>query len=137
MSNGNNSVRNDNRCQIVTINKSFITDGGDGIGIVAVFDTGGDDKISGRLGCVVGIAGIFRHHRGGEVTAVEEVVERVAGRRHYRNVRGLSGLEHGGEGGVLGDDEGEGVVGADGIASSIFPADEAVAAIGSGGDINR
>ena len=58
----------------------------------------------------------------------------MAGRRHYRNVRGLSGLEYGGEGGVMGDGEGAWIVGADGSAGSILPADEAVAAIGSGGD---
>ena len=63
-----------------------MTDGGDGIGIVAVFDAGGDDKIAGRLGCVVGARTVLRHHSGGEVGAVEAIVERLAGGTHQSDL---------------------------------------------------
>lgn len=44
------------------------------------------------------------------------------------------GLEHGGEGGIAGDGECTGVVGADGDAGSILPAEESIATVGGGGD---
>ena len=116
-----------------TAGESITANAGHGIGMSIHGDAGGNGQSSCGRGSVVWARTVFWYHCGGEVGAVEEIVERLAGGAHQSNTW-LSCLEHGCEGGVAGDGEGAGIVGANGSAGRIFPADEAIAAGGIGSD---
>jgi len=128
-------IGNGDRGQSAAHIERIVSNCGNRICDIPVFNVIRNNQISSGVGCVIRIGTHFRHHCSSVVLTVEGVVKRLACAAHQCNF--VNGFKLSGKGDVIGDGEGIFGIGADSFIAGVLPAHKSVAAVGSGSQCGR